>query len=407
MKKPASILILDNTFTFGGAINSLRYLLQALDKEQFAPVLVTGQPREFLSAYFDCAWYHYIPKLPWVNNRIYRNIVSLRMFRSRPLLKALNLLRFLYWIIVFTLPEALRYYGLGRKHHVALVHLNNILGSQLAGILAAKLLGVPCVAHMRDFEEIHPVTRLYARLVDHHVAISEAVRDNLRQLGVPIERITVVHDALDPSKFRPSIGSGPLAREFGLVPGQLAFGIFGRVAAWKGIREFILASRKVIDEIPSAVGFVVGGPSTGDEDFFEAVQQFAAELGLERKVVFTGYRKDPGDLMDLMDIIVHASTRPEPFGMVIIEGMAMRKPVVATRGGGPLDIVNDRETGLLVQMGDSEDLGKAIITLLRQPDLRHKMGLAGRSRVERYFTSHRSAAEIANLYQRLGVPRCS
>jgi glycosyltransferase involved in cell wall biosynthesis len=325
------------------------------------------------------------------------------VFRFRFLRKVVNLLLFLYWLAFVTIPEAVQYFRLGCKHRVALVHLNNIFGSQLAGILAAKLLRVPCVAHLRDFEAVDPFTRFYARLIDHHVAISSAIRDNLRQLGVPDERITVVHDAIDLADFQPATEVGHLVEEFGLALGQPTFGIFGRVLEWKGIREFILAAREVLDNIPEARGFIVGGPSDGDENFFLDMQKLASELGLKGKVVFTGYRKDVPALMGLMSVVVHASVRPEPFGMVIIEGMAMEKPVVATRGGGALDIVIDKETGLLTEMGDVKALGHAISTLLGRHDLRRTMGLAGRARVVQQFTSRRYASQMATIYQNLAA----
>ncbi|MBV5339630.1 MAG: glycosyltransferase family 4 protein [Deltaproteobacteria bacterium] len=401
MKKPVPVLILDNSINFGGSTQSLCYLLRALDKEQFEPILVTGQSTEFLAKHFDCAWYHYVPKLPWVNNLVYSKVAAFQVFRFRMLRKVLNLSRFLYWLAFITIPEAFKYYQLGRKHQVELVHLNNILGSQFAGILAAKLLRVPCVAHLRDFEEVHPVTRFYARLVDHHVAISEAVRENLQQLGVPDERITVVHDAIDLADFQPEVEVGHLAEEFSLAPGQPTFGIFGRVVEWKGIREFILAVREVLKIIPKARGFIVGANSDGDKSYFSAMQQLASDLGLKENVVFTGFRDDVPALMGLMDVIVHASIRPEPFGMVIIEGMAMKKPVVATRGGGALDIVIDKETGFLADMDDVKGLGRAISALLEQSELRKSMGLAGRARVEQKFTSRRYANQMSTIYESL------
>ncbi|WP_298435841.1 glycosyltransferase family 4 protein [Geobacter sp.] len=403
MKKTVPILILDNTSAFGGAINSLCYLLRALDKEQFEPVLLTGQAKEFLAEHFDCTCYHYVPSHAWQDNLFYRKISAIRLFRFRSLRKVLNLWSFLYWVAFITIPEAVKYFLLGRKHRVALVHLNNMFGCQIAGILAAKFLRVPCVAHLRDFEAVDLFTRFYARLIDHHVAISSAVRDNLRQLEVPDERITIVHDALDLADFQSEVDGSYLVEEFGLAPEQPTFGIFGRVVEWKGIREFILAVREVVEEIPEARAFVVGGHSDDDKGFFRSMQQLAVDLGVAGKVVFTGYRKDVSALMGLMDVIVHASTRPEPFGMVIIEGMAMKKPVVATRGGGPLDIVVDGETGLLVEMGDAEALGRAISTLLRQPELRRTMGLAGLARVSHQFTSRRYACQIASIYQHLGA----
>ena len=170
MSRSNPILVLDNTFTFGGAIISLGYLLGALDKKKFPPVLVTGQSPEYLATHFaDCHHYHYIPKLPWVDNQRYRKVASHPFFKIRPFLKILNLSRFIYWLVAINMPEAVKYRNLGRKYQVSIVHLNNIFGSQSAGILAAKLLGVPCVAHLRDFEEVHPITRFYAQIGRAHV----------------------------------------------------------------------------------------------------------------------------------------------------------------------------------------------------------------------------------------------
>ncbi|MEA5115730.1 MAG: glycosyltransferase family 4 protein [Geobacteraceae bacterium] len=402
MSEKTAILYLDNTFTFGGAINSLCYLIRALDKEKFEPVLVTGQPVEYLEANFaGTKWYHYVPKLPWINNRFYKKIASLPPFRISVLSKVLNLARFFYWLLFVTLPEACRYYQIGKRHRVGLVHLNNIIGSQLAGIIAAKLLRVPCVAHLRDFEEIHPITRFYARLVDHHVAISGAIKENLLGLGVPEEKISVVHDALDLEEFNTSVACEYLFEEFGVVPAQPRYGIFGRIVDWKGIREFLLAARSIAGQVPEAMGFIVGGRSDGDEAFYREMLALAGSLGLRDKVVFTGYRKDIPALMKFMDVVVHASNSPEPFGMVVIEGMAMGKPVVATRAGGPLDIVEDGETGFLVPVGEAEPLAKGVIRLLREPGLRAGMGKAGRERVESFFSNTCYAEKIAEIYESL------
>lgn len=399
MKRCLTILILDNTFTFGGAINSLKHMLKSLDTGLFKPVLVTGQPKEFLRANLpDTIWYNYVPRLPWVNNRIYRKIAALAPFRIKRLMQILNFCRFCYWVLFITIPEALRYYRIGKRHRVSLVHLNNILGSQLAGIIAAKLLGVPCVAHLRDFEEVHPITRFYARLIDHHIAISEAIKENLLQLGVPETRISVVHDALDLDEFDATVECNHLLRELGLAADRPRFGIFGRVVEWKGIREYLQAARLIVEKVPEVQGFVIGGPSDGDEQFYQEMLQLTADLGIEKEVIFTGYRSDVPALMKLMDVVVHASNRPEPFGMVVIEGMAMGKPVIATRAGGPLDIVADGETGYLVAVGDAEALALKVIDLLRRPDLCLRMGRRGRERVREMFNSRMYSEKMQEIY---------
>jgi glycosyltransferase involved in cell wall biosynthesis len=404
MRKKIRIFFIDNTFTFGGAINSLNSLVKTLDKEIFEPILLSGQPVKFLDEKFiNITTYHYKHKLPWIHNRIYVKISSLPFFSIRFLLKILNATRFLYWFIFVTLPEAFFYLKIGRKHNVNLIHLNNILGSQLAGIIASKLLGIPCIAHLRDFEEVHPVTRFYARLIDHHVAISEAVRENLLNLGVNDGRISVIHNGVDLAEFSDMLDYEYLFQEFGIAPSQHRYGIFGRIVDWKGIREFILAAKIIAVDFPTAKAVIVGGESDSEKIFLRDMRKLVSDLDLDSKIIFTGYRPDVPALMKFMDVVVHASTRPEPFGRVVIEGMAMKKPVVATRGGGPLEIVIDEETGFLVEMGDSGSLAHSVITLLRQPDLRLKMGLAGRERVEQCFSTQRNAGKMGEIYERLAA----
>ncbi|WP_136514437.1 glycosyltransferase family 4 protein [Geomonas edaphica] len=400
MKEKMRILTLDNSFTFGGAINSLAHMVKALDRETVEVILVTGQPRPFVEEAFPgTTCYHYRPKLSWVDNGWYRRMTGFPPFGMRPLRRALNALRFLYWCLFVYLPEGVRYYRIGKRHGVHLVHLNNIFGSQIAGIVAAKLLGVPCVAHLRDFEEVDRVTRFLARLVDHHVAISGAIEANLLELGVKRSRISVVHDAIDLEAF---VGAPPidsLCAEFGIAPIAPRYGIFGRVIDWKGIKEFILAARKVKDAVPDAVAFIVGGASDGTAAFYQEMQDLVRRLGLEKDVVFTGYRQDIPALMGFMDVVVHASNRPEPFGMVLIEAMAMSRPVVATRAGGPLDIVEEGTTGKLVDMGDVAGLADAVIVLLRNRPLMEAMGKAARRRVEKHFHNGLYAGKMHDVFK--------
>ena len=398
-KDNVPVLYLDNSYTFGGAINSLECLVRALDKNHYGPILVTGQPEDFLSEHFsDITYYHVDLKLQWVNNEFYTTLLSIPLFRNRLMLRTLNSLRGLYWIVFHDIPEALRYYLIGRRHQVRLVHLNNILGSQLSGILAARMLGVPCVAHLRDFEKSSLSTRIHARLIHHHIAISSSIRDNLLELGVPGEKISIIHDAIDLDEFNDAVDTGYLEKEFFVKPEHKLFGVFGRVIGWKGIKEFVLAAAKVIEANPNARAFVIGSPSDGGEEYFNEVVELTKSLGIERNIIFTGYRKDVPALMKLMDVIVHSSITPEPFGMVVIEGMAMERPVVATRGGGPIDIVADGETGFLVEMGESDEMAEKLLTLLKDEKLSSDMGRKGRARVELMFCKERYARQVEKVY---------
>lgn len=396
------VLYIDNTFTFGGAINSLEYLLKALDKDKFLPILITGQPEKFLSNHFDDFIYYKVNfKLPWVHNKTYKKITSLSVFKNINLLKIINKIRFIYWLIFITFPESLKYYKIGKRHNVKFVHLNNIFGSQLAGILAAKLLRVPCVAHLRGFEGIHPITKLYARMIDHHIAISSAIKNNLFDLQVPENKISIVYDAIDLDKFKTDTPFHYLLKEFNIKADEKIFGIFGRIIEWKGIKEFVLAANMVIKKIPQAKAFIVGDISDGSEEYFKQVKKLIKNLNLVNDIILTGYRHDVPALMSLMDIVVHASIRPEPFGMVLTEAMAMKKPVVATKAGGPLDIVIDGTTGLLVPISDSKKMAGAIIKILKDPQLAKSMGLNGRIRAEKVFSKERYARQVEEIYRNL------
>lgn len=396
------VLFIDHTLTFGGAINSLRNLTRALNKDDYCPVVVTGQSHIFLENSFShCLTYRTTVKLPWMHNSIYNRILSTPLGKFGLLKKVITLIRILYWIIIHDIPDALKYYRIGRTNKVQIVHLNNIFGSQLSGILAAKLLRVPCVAHLRDFEQINIITRLYAKFIDHHIAISAAIKENLLNLGIPKDRITIIHDSIDIKEFHQNHDCAPLFKEFNLSSENKTFGIFGRIVEWKGTKEFVLAAKTVLETIPNSLAFIVGDCSSESKEYLHKVKLLTQELNVDDKIVFTGYRSDVPQLISLMDVIVHASTTPEPFGMVIIEGMAMGKPIIATAGGGPLDIVIDGETGILVPLKNPEQLADAIIRLLSDSKLRQKLGSQGRVRVENCFSHQQHASKVKTVYDHL------
>lgn len=187
--------------------------------------------------------------------------------------------------------------------------------------------------------------------------------------------------------------------EFALNEEEKLFGIFGCIVGWKGIKEFVRAAALVVKSIPNAKGFIVDDCSDGDQKFLEEVRELITNYGMERDIILTGYRKDVPAFMQLMDVVVHASIMAEPFGMVLIEGMAMGKPVVATKMGGPLDIVVDGQTGFLVDPDNIvEGLAKAVQRLLREKPLAEIMGRNGQDRVVSLFTKERSARQVEEVY---------
>jgi glycosyltransferase involved in cell wall biosynthesis len=143
---------------------------------------------------------------------------------------------------------------------------------------------------------------------------------------------------------------------------------------------------------------VIGAALFKEQQYEAEMHELAKELGIAHAVEFTGFRNDVPHLMGKLGILVHASTTGEPFGQVIVQGMAAGKPVVATNGGGVPEIVVHGTTGLLVPMGDVSAMAAAICTLLEAPAMAAEMGYAGRQRVLDHFTIERTARKIEAVY---------
>ena len=133
----------------------------------------------------------------------------------------------------------------------------------------------------------------------------------------------------------------------------------------------------------------------------DELQALTRKLGLEDRVIYLGFRQDIADLMAASDIIVHASTLPEPLGLTPMEAQASGKPVVAVGAGGVLETVVDGETGLLVPARDSGAMADALLDLLRHPDHRRRMGVAGRTRAETLFNLNVNARRVQDVYRSL------
>jgi glycosyltransferase involved in cell wall biosynthesis len=155
---------------------------------------------------------------------------------------------------------------------------------------------------------------------------------------------------------------------------------------------------------------VVGSSSFGLEPAYaQELRQFAKDAGMEDRVMFLGQRSDMNDLLNACDVVVHASVEPEPWGLVVAEAMAAGRAVVAAAAGGPLEMIEDGRTGLLVPPGDAEALAAAMAALLRQPERRRALGEAARLHAAQHFDRFQAAAvmcdelrQVCDAYARRG-----
>lgn len=271
-----------------------------------------------------------------------------------------------------------------------------MLSLSLEGILAAKVAGIACIVHQRGFLEVYRLPRLLSGYVDALICNSDAVKESCEREGLPIKQVVRVYNGIDLSQAQPNVPVNQMRHALGFHNASPVVGIVGTVQRWKGQREVILAVDKLRELFPDIHCLIAGG--VYDPIYGAEIKELTETLGLERNVHFLGHRKDIVDLMNAMDIIIHASIDPEPFGKVLIEAMALGKPLIATRAGGPLEIVEDHVTGLLVPPGDVDAMAKAVSLLLRNRALAAKMGQAGRQRVEKLFELRKTVQSIEQIY---------
>lgn len=386
-EKPLRVLILDTTKNFGGAFEIALHLVTHANLLAPGTVgLVSSQPTEVLAERVPrgIAWFH-LPVRRWISARGGRALL--------PWYTARNLLQ-------REMPAARRFARIVREFDASIVHLNNGLIVQMFAAMACRRLGVKCVCSYRGYAHPSRVLTPLEPTVQRYIASSKAVVDYLVDvLGVDPSKIAYVYDPVDTDVFSPDAPAADLEALFGIPKRRKVFSIFGRLVSWKGHEVFLRAARDVIEAVPDAHAMIVGDTSDGDPAYGEALRRMAGELGIANNVTFTGYRMDTVALIRASDAIVHASTVPEPFGMVVVEGMACGKACVAMDEGGPIDMIDSGVHGLLVQPGQHEPMARAITTLLKHPELAATYGTAARQRCLERFSASTIARQHLELYR--------
>ena len=210
----------------------------------------------------------------------------------------------------------------------------------------------------------------------------------------PRRRTFVVHPGT-PDPGPQGVSQRPAQRAALSIPSrQHVIAIVGRLQKWKGQDRFIHALALLRDQGLDVHGVVIGGAAFGlSTQYAESLPRLADELDLAGQITFTGQIDDVTPYLRCADVLVNASD-DEPFGNVLIEGMSYGVPVVAVASGGPLEIISDGTSGILARTGRPHDLADAIARLVRDDELKLRIGQAGRHRFLEAFTAKRMADEL-------------
>jgi glycosyltransferase involved in cell wall biosynthesis len=265
------------------------------------------------------------------------------------------------------------------------------------------------VWHIHDYVSTRPVM---SRLVRRCARRADAVIVNSRSVGADLSvlcpdlKVVPIYNAINLDRFAPQgevLDLDSLAGLPAAPSGTIRVGLVGTFARWKGHHIFLRA----LSRLPATTavrGYVIGGPiyqTDGSQWSIEELKEEAKRLGLTDKVGFTGFIADAPAAMRFLDVIVHASTQPEPFGMVIIEGMACGKAVIASQAGGASELFRDGENALGHAPGCVDGLAAQIQRLADDRQLRSRLGAAGRAAAERLYDRRRLAEELLKLYRQV------
>ncbi len=272
------------------------------------------------------------------------------------------------------------------------------------GLIAGKLAGIPVVLHAREILENRLFYQILLRLSAQTIAISNAVKACLLRNvpSYPERRISVVYNAADLTRFHPEKSDGKRLRaEWGIPENAPLVLMVSKLIEIKGHLDFVKSCALSRKRFPDAVFMVVGGDMPGHEAYAEKVRQAVHEHQLEDAFHFAGFQRDVERFLGAADVVVQPSTCEEGLGRVAIEAMAMEKPVVATQAGGLPEVVRDGITGYIVPKNDPDALAGRTIALLEAPELRAKMGQAGRIRAHQQFGVPEHVASVAGIYDKL------
>jgi glycosyltransferase involved in cell wall biosynthesis len=380
MTAPRRILYVDHTATMAGGEIALLHLVRQLDANRFTPIVALLSDGPLAAELKAC------------------NVETHILPAGRALIEARkdslggNSLQ----KITAACSSVARLAALMDKSKIDLVHANSLKADLLAG-LAARLMRRPVIWHVRDRIESDYLSasathlfRLLAKILPTYiVANSRATLETVHLINP--ESGSVIHSGLDLDPYL-----AVPARPSTAIP---RIGIVGRIAPWKGQHVFLQAAALVRQKFPAARFQIVGGPLFSETQYDAELRQTAQSLGLD--VEFTGQRSDVPQLLAAMDLVVHASVTPEPFGQVAVLALAAARPLVATAGGGILEIVQDGVSGLLVPMNDAPAMAAAITRLLADPELAARLARQGRARSAELFSIQRTAGQMMDLYDRL------
>ncbi|MBW1801140.1 MAG: glycosyltransferase family 4 protein [Deltaproteobacteria bacterium] len=367
-----NVLYLVPDVGYGGSTKAIMDIIAGLDRNSWNPVIAMRKQNMSLHRYF-------------------RELGARTIFMPHSGFSKKHLLKFIYCV--------LRTYLKIKASDASLIHSNDI-NSHMYGIIAARLAGVPIIAHVHiSVTKMRPKTRLILNRADKIIAVSSQLKSNLSRLGIEKEKIRVVGNYIDRADFQ-NLRGDRIRTEFSLK-NKFVIGNVGRLFfGWKRYDLFFEVCGKVLERFPETVFMLVG--AAADHTVIDRMKDMARDFGILDQLIITGFRKDIPHIMACLDVLLLTSIG-EGFGRVLIEALAAGTPVVAFDDCGQKDIIIHGENGFLVPTGDTDRMVRRVCQLLEDAPLNMKFGEKGKEIVKDHFSKDVIFDKLMNIYKEIAL----
>jgi glycosyltransferase involved in cell wall biosynthesis len=386
--KMVNLLICESGYGDGGSTAYLYTFLKHLDKETFHPIVVFTNKAE--GSFIDM-----IEKLG-----IEIKHLTLKQEKISRTYSKLQLLKYIQILVCFLIDNSrsiLHLLYFIKKKKIDLILLNQDVVFHEPAIVVAALSRVPCIVRKGGVGvyQLKKMWKFLSRIPVAFIASSNAEYRFHVDSGFPYKKMSVIFEGVDVDDFHPGAEGKNIRDEFGIAPDTLVVGSISRITTGKGHDDFISAASLVLKEFPQAVFIIVGD---GDKSLIQQLHEQVRSLGVQDKVIFTGWRKDTADILKAIDIFVHCPNLwREGMGIATLEALASGKPVVITDNWGLSDTTQDGYNGFSISIGDKEKLAHRILALLKDTELRNRMGANSRARALELFDLRRNIKEIEDI----------
>jgi glycosyltransferase involved in cell wall biosynthesis len=397
------ILYVENGIGYGGAIICLRHLVRNLDSSRFTSLVVTGRTGvQYQEIKHESQWKH-IPdrRIDIVGLRKavdqikgVANFPGLKFFLNQLLSRMDDLINFLpfFFMLLWT----------AWRFKADLIHANNEPLCNRAALLVGKCLAIPIVCHVRGDQEGSRLMGWAYSLPNCFIPVSHWVAESIeKKLKVDRNKINVIYDGIALDQLNINAQGLNFRAPFRIEVNDFAVGLVGLLIPWKGQEMFIDSAKLLKNKIPHLKMIIVGGTPDDCTDYEKMLRERVLNEELDDIIIFTGHIKEMAHVYNGLDIIVSASTSPEPLGTVVIESLAMGRPLIGPNHGGAAEMMKHGHTGLLFEPKNPSSLASAIESLYKDEALRIRLGHNARQHALETFSVDIHSEKVQKIYDEL------